>query len=240
MKTASHCIDKHLSFNDFFSLQTKKEKLDAMHDVRSASSGLFLGSDFVLTAAHAIEGNQRAKVLYKNFVLDAEVLLRLPELDVMLLGLTERKFIGKIPKIGFSDSSLGVGQKLFGTGFPLPDSINFNSLFYEAAVTRLKIDHKPHLFQFSGELSQGCSGMSLVNDRCQIVGVAVRKAQKGKSSPDLPNDWNLCIKQEYFYNAIEKYIPCRSTSPCLRLSAKSIARRLSQAAVVVLGCKKDI
>jgi hypothetical protein len=111
-------------------------------------------------------------------------------------------------------------------------------LFYEAAVTRLKIDHKPHLFQFSGELSQGCSGMSLVNDRCQIVGIAVRKAQKGKSSLELPSDWNLGLKQECFYNAIEKYIPCRPASPCLRLSAKSIARRLSQAAVVVLGCEK--
>jgi hypothetical protein len=157
----------------------------------------------------------------------------------MLLGLTERKFIGEIPKIGFSSSSLALGQKLYGVGFPLPDSINFNSLFYEVTVSRLKIDQKPKLFQFNGELSQGCSGCSLVNDRCQIVGVAVRKAQKRNSSPDLPNDWNLGVKKEYFYNAIEKYIPCRSTSPCPRLSAESIARKLNQAAVVVLGCRSN-
>ena len=236
MSPASYSLDKQLSFNDFFSIQTKKEKLEAMHDVRSASSGIFLGSGFVLTAAHAVAKDENAKILYKDFVLEAEILVRLPELDVMLLGLTDRKYIGEIPKIGFSDSRVEVGQKLYGVGFPLPDKINFNSLFYEVTVSRLKIDQKPKLFQFNGELSQGCSGCSLVNDRCQIVGVAVRKAQKSKSSPDLPSDWNLGVKKEYFYDAIEKYIPYRSKSPCPRLSAESIARRLSQVAVVVLGC----
>ena len=227
--------ENHLSFVDFFALQSKKEKL-AAHNVIAASSGIFIGSDFVLTAAHAVEGNQRAKVLYKNFVLDAEILVRLPELDVMLLGLTERKFIGEIPKIGFSDTSLEVGQKLFGVGFPLPDKVNFNSLFYEMTVSRLKIDRTPHLFQFSGELSQGVSGASLVNDRCQIVGIAVRKAQQLNRSLDLPHDWNLGVKQECFYNAIEKYIPRRSNSSSPIQSAETIASRLSESAVVVLAC----
>jgi S1-C subfamily serine protease len=224
------------SFCDFIEFKTKRDALDKIQSIRASSSGAFVGEGLVLTAAHAIEGNQRAKVLYKNFVLDAEILVRLPKLDVMLLGLTERKFIGEIPKIGFSDSRLGVGQKLFGVGFPLPDKVNFNSLFYEMTVSRLKIDRSPHLFQFSGELSQGVSGASLVNDRCQVVGVAVRKAQKRNNSLDLPNDWNLGVKQEYFFNAIEKYIPCRSASACPRLSAESIARRLNQTAVVVLAC----
>jgi hypothetical protein len=235
MSPASSSFDKQLSFNDFFSIQTKKEKLETEHDVRSASSGIFLGSGFVLTAAHAVGKDENAKILYKDFVLGAEILVRLPELDVMLLGLTDRKYIGEMPKIGFSDSGLALGQKLFGVGFPLPDKINFNSLFYEMTVSRLKIDSTPHLFMFSGELSHGVSGASLVNDRCQIVGVAVRKAQNGKNSPDLPNDWNLGVKQECFFNSIEKYIHYRSKSPCPRLSGESIARKLSQAAVVVLG-----
>ena len=103
-------------------------------------------------------------------------------------------------------------------------------------VSSVEIELNPDFFMCSGELSEGCSGSCLVNDRCQIVGVVVRKAKRGKRYPDLPNDWNLCVKQESFVNSIEKYIPYRSKSPSPRLTTESIARRLNETAVVVLAC----
>ena len=224
------------SFKDFIDLKTKKDALDKIRSIRAASSGAFVGDGLVLTASHAVAKSERAKIFYKDRVCDAETLVRLPELDILLLGITDRNLIGQIPTLGFSDSVLSLGQQLYGVGFPLPDKVNFNSLFYEVRVSRLEIELNPDVFMCSGELSQGCSGMCLVDDRCQIVGVVVRKAKARMRYPDLPNDWNIGVKQESFFDSIEKYIPYRLKSFSPRLSVETIARRLNETAVVVLAC----
>ena len=231
-----NCSKELPSFKDFIEFKTKTDALDKIQSVRAASSGAFVGEGLVLTASHAVAKNERAKIFYKDRVYDAEPLVRLPELDILLLGITDRKMIGQIPTLGFSDSGMSLGQQLYGVGFPLPEKVNFNSLFYEVRVSRLEIELNPDVFMCSGELSQGCSGMCLVDDRCQIVGVVVRKAKGRKRYPDLPNDWNLGVKLEHFFDSIEKYIPYRSKSPSPRLSVESIARRLNENAVVVLAC----
>lgn len=228
------------SFRNFIEFKTKSDALDKIRSVRAASSGAFVGEGLVLTASHAVAKNERAKIFYKDRVCDAEPLVRLPELDILLLGITDRKLIGQIPTLGFSDSVLSLGQQLYGVGFPLPEKVYFNSLLYEMRVSRVEIDLNPDVFMCSGELSQGCSGMCLVDDRCKIVGVVVRKAKRGKRYPDLPNDWNLAVKRESFVNSIEKYIPYRSKSPSPRLTAEFIARRLNETAVVVLACSSSI
>jgi S1-C subfamily serine protease len=235
MSPASSSFHKQLSFIDFYSMKTKAEKLNELLDIRAASSGAFIGHGLILTVAHAIEAGESAKILFKDFIFEAEILERFPDIDVMLLRFDPSKFMGGMPCLEFSEKKVVLGQKLFFLGFPLPDSINFNPVFYDSNATRLKIDGFPHLFQFNGEISKGTSGSILVDDRLQVVGVVTKKAEKRDEFDDLPNDWNLAVRAEYILKAIQKYLkPRKSNSP--RYTTETIAKRLNQAAVVVLAC----
>jgi hypothetical protein len=137
---------------------------------------------------------------------------------------------------GFADPSLG--QKGYSIGYPLADMVGFNPVFYSFEVTRLKVNRKPHFFQFNTQVVNGCSGMPVVNDKMEIMGVVTSRARSILPTEVLPTDWGFGTKSQYFKDSIQKYLPPINMRPKLRLSSEDIARRLSQTAVGVLACSK--
>jgi S1-C subfamily serine protease len=242
MSPASSSLDKQLSFNDFFSIQTKKEKLEQLellHRVKSSSSGALVGRNLVLTANHAIEDDECAKILYKETVLEAKVLVRFPKIDVMLLEFDDSNIVGDVQRLEFGFSEARLGQKCYSTGYPLADMVGFNPVFYSFEVSRLKVDQKPHVFQLNkNEVSKGCSGMPVVNDRLEVLGVVTSKAGNLMFGEELPKNWGFATKSQYFANSIKRYLPASSAHRHARLSSEKIATHLEATAVLVLACEK--
>jgi S1-C subfamily serine protease len=178
-----------------------------------------VGRNLVLTANHTVNENETAKILFKNIVLEAVVVKRLPEIDVMLLEFDDSNIVGDVPRLEFGFSEARLGEKCYSTGYPLADMVGFNPVFYSFEVSRLKVDQKPNFFQLSkNEVSKGCSGMPVVNDRLEVLGVVTSKAGNLMFGEELPNNWCFATKSQYFANAIKRYLPASSAHRHARLS----------------------
>jgi S1-C subfamily serine protease len=225
-----------ISFSEFVATRNKAEQLELLHRVKSCASGALVGRNLVLTANHAIEADECPKILYKETVLEAKVLVRFPKIDVMLLEFDDSKIVGDVPRLEFGFSEARLGQKLYSLGFPLPSQINYNPLFYSFEVTSLIVHTKPHFFQFQSEISDGNSGSPVVNDRLEIVGIVTSKARSPILGKEVPNNWGFATKSQYFANSITRYLPASSARRHCRLSSEKIAKQLEDTAVLVLAC----
>jgi S1-C subfamily serine protease len=224
------------SFKEFASRRSKADQLQLIHGAKSCSSGALVGRNLVLTANHTVNENESAKILFKNIVLEAVVVKRLPEIDVMLLAFDDSTLIGDVPSLDFGFSTPRLGEKCYSTGYPLGELVGFNPVFYSFEVSRLKVDRKPPFFQFNSEVSKGCSGMPVVNDRLEVLGVVNSKASGVLGGESLPSNWGFATKSQYFKESIQKYLPLIHMRPKPRLSSEAIAKKLNKAAVVVLAC----
>jgi hypothetical protein len=78
--------------------------------------------------------------------------------------------------------------------------------------------------------------MPVVNDRLEVLGVVTSKAASVLCGQTLPTDWGFATKSQYFKDSIQKYLPPIHMRPKPRLSSEAIAKKLKQAAVIVLAC----
>ena len=226
------------SFTEFVATRSKSERLRMLHGVESCATGALVGRNLVLTVDHAIEHDESAKILYKDTVLEAGVLARMPDIDVMLLEFDDSALAEDVPWLDFGFANPRLGQKGYSIGYPLADMVGFNPVFYSFEVTRLKINRRPHCFQLNSQVVNGCSGMPVVNDKMEIMGVVTSRARSILPTEVLPTDWGFGTKSQYFKDSIQKYLPPINMRPKLRFSSEEIARRLSQTAVGVLACSK--
>ena len=224
-----------ISFQEYVRMRTKAEQLLLLHGAKSCASGSIVGRNLVLTANHAVTKHESAKIFYKDIVLDAAILKRMPEIDVMILKINDSALVGELPSLQFGFSEAVLGERVYSVGYPLPFVINCSPLFYSHDVTRLKVDIKPHFLQIQSQISSGCSGMVVVNDRLEIVGVVTSKAGDIRSVT-LPSDWGFATKSQYFKNSIQKYL-----SPTHRRSKAQppqvIAQVMQDTSVMVLACE---
>lgn len=223
------------SFTEFVAMRSKSERLQMLHGVESCATGTLVGRNLVLTVDHAIQHDESAKIMYKDTVLEAGVLARMPDIDVMLLEFDDSALAEDVPWLDFGFADPLLGQKGYSIGYPLADMVGFIPVFYSFEVTRLKVDKKP-FFQFNSEVSGGCSGSIVVNDMMEIMGVVTSKAKSRLRGVETPTDWGFATKSQYFKDTIQKYLSPINMRPKPRLTSEEIARRLSQTAVVVLGC----
>jgi S1-C subfamily serine protease len=238
MKTIAKTDSSKLTFAESLLFKNNADKVARLHRVRAVSSGSIIGNGLVLTAAHAIDRNETAKILYKEKVVKARILERLPKIDVMLLKFDDSEFEEPIPHLELSFEPVTLGQKVVGVSFPLADEMNFQPTFYNSDVSSVKIENEPHLFKLNSELSEGCSGMCVVNDAAKVVGVVNSKAEARANGGEIPADWNYATSTRCFRDSIQRYLPQSSNSAYPRYTTEAIAKKLNQAAVVVLGCGK--
>lgn len=236
MKTIADKNSSKMTFAEYLLFKNNADKVAKLHRVRAVSSGSIIGNGLVLTAAHAIDRTETAKILYKDKVVKARILERMPKIDVMLLKFDDSEFEEQIPHLELSFKAVTLGQKVFGVSFPLADEMNFQPTFYNSDVSSVKIQNEPHLFQLNSELSEGCSGMCVVNDAAKIVGVVNTKAQARANGGEIPADWNFATSTRFFRDSIQRYLPHSSNRPCPQLSSELLARKLNRTAVLVLAC----
>lgn len=226
------------TFAEFVSTGNKLGLLRQKHKVQYSSSGAFIGSNHVLTAAHAIGHKEKAKILYKGKVLKAKEVVRLDELDVLLLEVDSGSQM-TFPHLEIGGGKqVKLGEKVYGVGFPLGASRNFSPLFYCADVTSVTVEGSPHLFQFNGQSSEGASGTVLVDSRCQIAGVLNSRLVYSHGE-EVPSDWNFATKVGSFLSLVQDYLPpTKPREKPARFEATDLARRLETCSVCVLACQK--
>jgi len=234
MNTIPDRNNTELSFAEYFLFKDNAEKVTRLHNVGAMSSGSLVGQGLVLTVAHAVENDESPKIIYRNKILKAKVLFKHPDVDAMLLSFDPSSFDGDLPYLEFSNT-VNLGENVYGLGFPIPEKLNFQPVFYRADVTSTDIYRAPQHFQFSGEISGGCSGTALVNDFAKVVGIVSKKAEP-YNDMELPNNWNLAVSTPYFINEIKRYLPPTSRDQQSRMSSQRIAKILEDTAVVVLAC----
>jgi S1-C subfamily serine protease len=236
MNTLLDRNNTELSFAEYFLFKDNAEKVTRLHNVGAMSSGSLVGQGLVLTVAHAVENDESPKIIYKNKILKAKVLFKHTDVDAMLLSFDPSSFEGDLPYLEFGNT-VNLGENVYGLGFPLPEKLNFQPVFYSAQVASTDIYRAPQYFQFSGEISNGCSGTALVNDFGKVQGIVSKKAEP-YNDMELPNNWNLAVSTPYFINEIKRYLPPTSRDQQSRMSSQRIARILEDTAVVVLACEK--
>jgi S1-C subfamily serine protease len=239
MKTIANKDSSKMTFAEYLLFKNNADKVAKLHRVRATSSGSIIGNGLVLTAAHAIDRNEAAKILYRQKVVKARILERMPKIDVMLLEFEDSEFEEQIPHLELSFEPVTLGQKVFGVSFPLADEMNFQPTFYNSDVSSVKIENESHLFKLNSELSEGCSGMNVVNEFAKVVGVVNSRAEALANGGETPADWNFATSTRYFWDSIQKYLPKRLARHNSRLSTESIAKKLTQTSVVVLACERD-
>ena len=154
----------------------------------------------------------------------------------MLLEFDDSEFEEQIPHLELSFEPVTLGQKVFGVSFPLADEMNFQPTFYNSDVSSVKIEKEPHLFKLNSEMSEGCSGMCVVNEFAKVVGVVTTKAEASANGGEIPADWNFATRTEYFIDSIKPHLP-RSSRQQGRLSPEELASHLNRNAVTVLACE---
>ena len=237
MNTILDRNNTELSFAEYFLFKDNAQKVTRLQNVGAMSSGSLVGQGLVLTVAHALESDESPKIKYRNKILKAKILYKHPDVDAMLLGFDPSSFDGDLPYLGFSNT-VNLGEKVYGLGFPLPEKLNFQPVFYRADATSTHIYRAPQYFQFCGQISSGCSGTVLVNDFGKVVGIVSKKAEPYNDT-GFPNDWNLAVSTPYFIDEIKRYLPSTSRDQQSRMSSHRIAKILEDTAVVVLACDRQ-
>lgn len=225
------------TFGEYALFDTKADKIAGIHKaVASASGSIIDSSGLVLTVAHAVENGENPKIIYRNRVRKASVVVRDEKLDVMLLRF-DTEGLGRVPFLRFDAGKLNLGQNLFGIGYPCSNLVEYEPIFYNLTVTSLP--QNPHQFQVDAQMESGASGMCLVNKHGHIVGIVRQKTRIiSKSQKQYPNDWNISLKTSSFLENIREFVPDSPTSDKI-LSAETIAQGLMKTSVVVLACEES-
>jgi S1-C subfamily serine protease len=226
----------HLSFGEYYYFKNEAEKVSVVHRVKSTATGSFFSdAGLILTVAHAVEPSERAKIVYNGRIIKASVIYRDNESDIMILSIDPNE-VESIYSLNFGESNSRLGEKIFGLGYPHADFLNFEPVFCSMNVTSTAIEDMPDCFHHDGQhLERGMSGMCLVNDRCQIVGMS-KMIRKLESSGENLMQCNIAVYAESLRKVLKKYTP--SIFSQRKLSQPEIAERLLASSVTVLACER--
>lgn len=146
-------------------------------DEINTGSGFFVADDVVVTNFHVIEGKAEGFVkAYGN-----ETLYRIlgtvgidQKNDLALLKIDKSK--GQPLSLNVDDS-IAIGDEVFAVGNPK----GLEGTFSQGIVSNLRKTEKRNLLQITASISHGSSGGPILNDRGEVVGVAVGAIEDGQS-----------------------------------------------------------
>lgn len=164
----------------------------------SIGSGFFLPSPgYLITNAHVIEGGHYFYVRDRDGKLFmATVIARDGSADLALLQVKSKR--RGLPISQFS--SVSKGQKVYAIGYPVPSLQGGESKITDGIISSFTgSGNDDKRFQVSTPIQPGNSGGPLINERAEVVGVAVAKASEKKyleASGTLPQNVNYAVRTD--------------------------------------------
>lgn len=152
-----------------------------MHDLKTdtakTGSGFFVTQDIVVTNFHVIEGTSEGviKIVGQDGTYDILGTVGVDkENDLVLLKLKDVK--GKPLPLN-RDDSIAIGDEVFAVGNPK----GLEGTFSQGIVSSIRKSSKENLLQITAPISSGSSGGAVLNDKGEVVGVAVGAIEGGQS-----------------------------------------------------------
>ncbi len=141
---------------------------------RGGSGFVVRGSPLVLTSHHVVEGANEIRVIFRGQEHPVKLYRQDLQNDLVLLLVTD---FALQPEDGLPvDLSLGVhpGESIFVIGYPLGEKLGEEASIVGGLVNAtVGPNDNPRLFRISAPLNPGNSGGPILNQRGQVVGIAV-------------------------------------------------------------------
>ena len=141
----------------------------------SVASGFFVDEGVVATNYHVMQGGRRG---YVKLVGETDrhemgpVLKRDEERDLLLL-----KVDARAPALPLSDRPVAVGDKVYVLGNPE----GLEGTFSEGIVSAMRTLERDTFIQITAPISPGSSGGPVLNDRAEVIGIAVATVREGQN-----------------------------------------------------------
>lgn len=142
-----------------------------------SGSGFFVAEDVVVTNFHVIEKMTEgyAKIYGQEKIYDISGIVGTDEKnDLALLKIKGIK--GKPLKLN-TDDSAAIGDEVFAVGNPK----GLEGTFSQGIVSSIRKTGKFNLLQITASISSGSSGGAVLNDKGEVIGVAVGAIESGQS-----------------------------------------------------------
>jgi len=166
---------------------------DAQGNSTSQGSGFFVDPGLVVTNLHVIQGTSSGviKLIGKPTAISIDGVLAIDEAkDLALLSVAAHP--GTPMPVGIQDRA-AIGSRVYAIGNPL----GLEGTFSEGIVSGIRAVEDHFLLQITAPISPGSSGGPIVNDRGQLVGVAVASFTDGQNL-------NLAVPAEYVRELLDK------------------------------------
>jgi len=146
-------------------------------ETAKSGSGFFVTEDIVATNFHVIKDTDEgvAKIIGQDKLYDVLGIVGVDEKND--LALLKIKGIKGKPLILNKDDSTAIGDEVFAVGNPK----GLEGTFSQGIVSSIRKSEKINLLQITASISEGSSGGAVLNDKGQVVGVAVGAIESGQS-----------------------------------------------------------
>ena len=206
-------------------------------DVSGGSGFLIEPSGYILTNHHVVAGAQRVSVILSNASKrDAEVVAVDEYKDLALL-----KIEGKdLPTAAIGNSQKAeVMDHVMVLGFPLIENVGTELSMSDGRINSIREGGRIPWFQIDANVNPGNSGGPLVNDKGEVIGIAVAKLNALKmmeQSGVVPERINYAIPIDEAKHLIRKAYPFGIEELDRRdLTPKEIYAELRKATVLIVA-----
>ena len=187
------------------------------HDA-TYGSGVFVSERHILTNAHVVRGAKRLAIGLGNKETWAEVVAVSQDFDLALLTVATDSLQG-VP-VSLAPGAPELGQKVRAYGYPLPTIQGYTMKATDGTISGLfGILDNPLHFQTTAPMQPGNSGGGLLDEKHQLVGVAVASLDKiivAQATGRLPENVNFGIHLD----VVRRFLESKNIVTEAKLNAK--------------------
>ncbi len=209
--------------------------------IGTGSGFLIEPNGYILTNHHVVAGAERVGVVLHNAARHEAVIMALDEYkDLALL---------KIEGSGFPTAVIGASQKaevmdhVMVLGFPLIESVGTEVSMSDGRINSIRRASRIPLLQVDANFNPGNSGGPVVNDKGEVIGIAVAKLNALaliEQSGLVPERINYAIPIDEARYLVQKAYPFGITQPERNtLTPQEIYAELREATVLVVAIRQS-
>lgn len=225
------------SFRNFHQLERIRERFAEQGNIIASGSGTIISPDgLVLTASHVVKKGEMPKVVVGQKVYSANIVKRLPDLDVLCLKITSKRSDFPYSEVR-NCRKLPLGMPVFSVGFPNPEVQGYFPKLTKSYISAsCGFMGKKSMVQFTADEASGCSGAGLFDESGRVVGVVIAMLDKSKDEEDLPADVSFATKSGSFFPTVKDALPLRVKNGSAG-SRSSVINATTSSSVLVLSCR---
>ncbi|KJR41379.1 secreted protein containing Sulphatase-modifying factor domain protein [Candidatus Magnetoovum chiemensis] len=208
-------------------------------EAANSGSGFIVRSDgYILTNSHVVKGAKKIIVVLNDSSQYEAAIAAVDEYkDIALLKINA----ANLPKVAIGNSNqVEIGNYVAVLGYPLGTMLGTEISFSDGRINSIRESEAIPMFQLDANINPGNSGGPVVNERGEVIGIAVAKinaAQMLIEKGILPERINFAIPIFYANQILRTVYPLGipANTGARKMSASEIARSVKQATALILA-----